>query len=298
MKPLQKIKISLLLMVAITMLHGRSISQDTAIKAEPAIRLGYFVNNKGIPFLQVESLLKKGKKFEVLPAGQMKIYLDSMGAGNLLNELNTGKTGKVRVVVPASFQSIWNNSPKHNFIAILKNKPGQEDITESLEITKARMSIDTTTMDGARTISVKILYNNQGEWLPAKDVEVKVGALRAGGLLTAGEESYTTDSTGMVQAAFTRDSLPGDTLGNIVIAARVEDNDTYGNLLVEKTVPWGRPTKIDLTFFDKRTLWSTAFRAPGWLLFMAYSIAIIVWGTLIYLITQIVKIKRLGVRSQ
>jgi hypothetical protein len=298
MKPLQKIKISLLLVVAIIMLHGRSISQDTAIKAEPAIRLGYFVNNKGIPFLQVESLLKKGKKFEVLPGGQMKIYLDSMGAGNLLNDLNTGKTGKVRIPVPASFQSKWNNSSKHNFIAILENKSGEEDITESLEITKARMIIDTTTVDGAPTISVKILYNSQGEWLPAKDVEVKVGALRAGGLLTAGEESYTTDSTGMVQAAFTRDSLPGDTLGNIVIAARVEDNDNYGNLLVEKTVPWGRPTKIDLTFFDKRTLWSTAFRAPGWLLLMAYSIAIIVWGTLIYLIIQIVKIKRLGVRAQ
>jgi hypothetical protein len=101
----------------------------------------------------------------------------------------------------------------------------------------------------------------------------------------------------MVHAAFTRDSLPGDTLGNIVIAARIEDNDTYGNLLVEKNVPWGSPTKIDLTFFDKRALWSTAFRAPAWLLFMAYSIAIIVWGTIIYLVFQIVKIKRLGVRS-
>jgi hypothetical protein len=298
MKPLQKIKISLLLMLAITMLHGRSISQDTAIKAEPAIRLGYFVNNKGIPFLQVESLLKKGKKFEVLPGGQMKIYLDSIGTANLLNEFNSGKTGKTRLFLPAAFQAVWNNSAKHNFIAVMKNKPGEEDITESLEITKARISIDTTTTDGARTINVKVLYKNGSEWLPAKDVELKVGALRAGGLLTAGEESYTTDSTGMVQAAFTRDSLPGDTLGNIVIAARVEDNDTYGNLLVEKIVPWGRPTKIDLTFFDKRTLWSTAFRAPGWLLLMAYSIAIIVWGTLIYLVTQIVKIKRLGVRSQ
>lgn len=298
MKPLKKIQISLLLLLFSAILHGPCLSQDTAIKAEPAIRLGYFVNSKGIPFLKVESLFKKGKKFEAMPNGQMKIYIDSVGPGTLLNEINTGKTGNARVVMPASFQSLWNNSSKHNFIAVLKNKPGEEDITESLEITKTRMSIDTSTVDGARTINVQLLYNEGGEWLPAKDVEVKVGVQRSGGLLSAGEESYTTDSTGNLQSTFTVDSLPGDTLGNIVIAARVEDNDSYGNLLIEKTVPWGIPTKIDLTFFEKRALWSTAFRAPGWLLFMAYSIAIIVWGTLIYLVTQIVKIKRLGVRSQ
>lgn len=298
MKPLKKIQISLLLVIAIAMVHGRCLSQDTAIKAEPAIRLAYFVNSKGIPYLQVESLLKKGKKFEALTGGQMKIYLDSMGTGNMLSEVNTGKTGKSWVVMPASFQTIWNKSPKHSFIAVLKNKPGEEDVTESLEITKAVMKIDTASEDGARSISVRVLYNDGTGWLPARDVEVKVGVQRAGGFLSAGEESYTTDSTGTLQAAFTVDSLPGDTLGNIVIAARMEDNETYGNLLVEKTVPWGKPTKIDLTFFDKRALWSTAFRAPGWLLFMAYSIAIIVWGTLIYLVMQIVKIKRLGVRAQ
>ena len=297
MKPLQKIKISLLLIIAVAVLHGRSLSQDTAIKAEPAIRLGYFVNSKGIPHLQVESLLKKGKKFEALAGGQIKIYLDNVGDSNLLNDVNTGKTGKTWVVIPSTFQTIWNGSAKHNFIAVLKNK-GEEDITESLEITKALMTIDTTVEDGVRNISVKVVYNDGSSWLPAKGIEVKVGVQRSGGLLTSGEESYTTDSTGMLQAAFTRDSLPGDTLGNIVIAAKIEDNDMYGNLLVEKTVQWGKPTKIDLTFFDKRALWSTAFRAPGWLLFMAYSIAIIVWGTLIYLVTQIVKIKRLGVRAQ
>jgi hypothetical protein len=119
-----------------------------------------------------------------------------------------------------------------------------------------------------------------------------------GGILPAGdEETYTTDSTGSVTAEFKKDSLPGDEKGNIVLAAKVEDNDLFGNLLVEKKAPWGIATKPDKNFFDQRTLWSTRFRTPIWLLFMAYSIVIGVWGTIIFLVFQIVKIKKLGITS-
>ena len=46
--------------------------------------------------------------------------------------------------------------------------------------------------------------------------------------------------------------------------------------------------------FDQRKLWATKFRTPLWLLFMAYSIVIGVWGTIIYLVLQIIRIKRIG----
>ena len=80
-----------------------------------------------------------------------------------------------------------------------------------------------------------------------------------------------------------------------MLVAKVEDNEQYGNLIIEKTVPWGIATRVDNSFFNQRTLWSTRFRTPWWLLFMAYSIVIAVWGTIIYLVLQIVKIKKLGV---
>ena len=134
-----------------------------------------------------------------------------------------------------------------------------------------------------------------GDWVPAKDVEMKVGVARSGGILSAGdEETYTTDSTGTVNAEFKKDSLPGDQKGNIALVAKVEDNDQYGNLLVEKTVPWGVALKPEKNFFDQRTLWTAQFRTPLWLMFMAYSIVIGVWGTIIYLISQLFKIKKLG----
>ena len=135
--------------------------------------------------------------------------------------------------------------------------------------------------------------NNQ--WVPAKDVEMKIGIERLGGILSAGDEqTYTTDSTGTATSEFKKDSLPGDQQGNFMLIAKVEDNDELGNLIVEKKVPWGVAMKPDNNFFAQRTLWSTRFRTPIWLLFMAYSIVIGVWGTIIYLVVQLVKISKLG----
>ena len=133
-----------------------------------------------------------------------------------------------------------------------------------------------------------------GEWVPAKDVELKIAVKRALGNLPIGdEETYTTDSTGSVTAEFERDSLLGDSKGNFILIARTEDNENFGNLFAEKIVNWGRPPVIDDSF-NHRSLWATSTKTPIWLLVLAYSIIAGVWGTIIYLIFQMIRIRRLG----
>jgi hypothetical protein len=126
-------------------------------------------------------------------------------------------------------------------------------------------------------------------------VEVKIMVKRLLGDLPIGdEESYTTDLTGQVTAEFKRDSLPGDKNGNLILLAKTEDNDLYGNLLIEKTCKWGKPLEDNNDEFNSRTLWGTRNKTPFWLLGIAYSIIIGVWSVIIFLVVQIFKIKRLG----
>ena len=87
--------------------------------------------------------------------------------------------------------------------------------------------------------------------------------------------------------------MPGDEKGNLILVARVEDNDSYGNLVVERSVPWGVAVKAEQNFWH-RTLWSTGNRAPIWLLFIALAIIIGVWGSIIYLVKQLFKVKKMG----
>src|SRR5674476_473551 len=129
----------------------------------------------------------------------------------------------------------------------------------------------------------------------AGDVEMRVGIKRMVGILSAGDEAtYTTDSTVSVTVELKKDSMPGDLKGNIVLAVKVDDNDELGNLREEKSVPWGIATKVNNTFFEERTLWTTRFRTPYWLLLTVYSITIGIWGTLIYLVFRLIKIGKLG----
>ena len=175
--------------------------------------------------------------------------------------VTTDKNGKAKSFLPPSLKAAWEASPLHKFIAVATGK--EEETTAELEIIKSKIKIDTAIEEGTRRITVQVMKYENSEWVPANEVEMKVGIQRLGGILSAGdEETYTTDSSGTVNVELTKDSLPGDEKGNMVLVAKVEDNDQYGNLLVQKTVPWGVALKTDKSFFDQRTLWTTRFRTP------------------------------------
>jgi hypothetical protein len=270
------------------------VAQDSSV-AEPSVNLRYFVNNNSTQYLLVQSRSKIGKKFKPLPRQVVQLYLDSNNAAYLITKTYTDEDGLAKVIIPPSLKDQWNSSAQHQFIGVLEASSKEDERTTSLDITKAKMEIDTSTTDSVHTINVNVKFFQNNDWVPAKEVEMKVGINRSGSILSAGdEETYTTDSSGTLSVELKKNNLPGDQQGNLVLNAKVEDNDKYGNLLVEKIVPWGVPVKYDNKFFDQRTLWSTRYRTPLWLLFMAYGIMIAVWGTLIYLVVQIIRIKKLG----
>ena len=282
-----------LLLPCLAVLFANGVAgQGDSIVSKELVKLKYFNDNNSVQFLILENTRKTGKKIEPLANKTFHIFLDSNKTERLIAKVITDKKGKAKAFLPPSLKTAWEANPLHKFIAM---EEGKEDDAVELEITKAKINIDTISENGARSIIVRVKKFENGAWIPANEVEMKVGIQRHGGILSAGdEEVYTTDSSGTVTAELKKDSLPGDMQGNIILAAKVEDNDLFGNMLIEKTVPWGVAVKSDGSFFDKRSLWSTRIRTPLWLLFMAYSIVIGVWGTIFYLVFQIIKIKKIG----
>lgn len=269
-------------------------AQDSIAK-QPLLDVMYFSYNNNIPYVQVLARLKQGRKFDPVKGVTLKVYLDSISSSMLMTDKAvTDETGKADAAVPPSLQKEWNASAKHKFIAEASGVKEFEEAKAETEITKARLLIDTATGSETKNIIASFVALEDGNWIPVKDVEVKIMIKRLGGNLTVGDEAtYTTDSSGTVTAEFKRDSIPGDANGNIVLIAKVEENDNYGNLSIEKTAKWGAPLTYYNTF-NERSLFATRNKTPIWLLFMAYFIIGIVWGTLIYLVFQIFKIKKLG----
>ena len=294
MKKMKKNKFIYLLIPCLCILLTNQVAaQEDSVVTEEVVKLKYYAENNSIQYLVMENLLKTGKKTQPLKNKIFQLYLDSISTENFIAKVTTDNSGKAKSFIPVSLKANWELVPVHKFIAVAAGK--EEETPAELIITKAKIKIDTASAEGIRSITVQVMKYENDEWMPAKDVEMKVGIQRHSSILTAGEEeTYTTDSSGIVIVVLTKDSMPGDQKGNVLLIAQVEDNDQFGNLLIEKTVPWGISVTPDSNFFNQRTLWSSRFKTPIWLLLMAYSIVFGVWGTIIYLVTRIIKINKLG----
>ncbi len=269
-----------------TLVNAQAASNETAI-----LKLHYFNINNNVQYLLLESSTKKNKVFTPQKNILYKVYLDTVSNSNLISSIKTNDAGKAKMFFPPYLKSHWDKSSTHMFIVM----KGDEEVLTDYYITKARLEIDTTTIDEIKNITVKVSKEDNGKLFPVPDVEMKVGIQRLVGVLSGGdEETYTSDSSGVVTVPFTKINMPGDSLGNLILVAKIEDNETLGNITVEKKAKWGVPMVLSEDFFSKRELWSTRFRSPYWLLFMAYAIIIGVYSTLIYLIVQLVKTIKIG----
>ncbi len=291
-------KIIIAIFAALLALPFCSWSQDSS-KKELVLNVSYYMNSNKALYVMTSAKTKVAKKFIPVSGVNISLFLDNDSSAYLLGKVTTDKDGLGKAIIPPALKAAWDLSPKHTFKAVSEASKDFDAADAEASITKSKITIDTLADGDVKTVIVKVASFNGTEWIPMKAVEMKVGISRsAGAILSAGDEAtYTTDSTGTAAVEFKKANLPGDEKGNIVLTARVEDNEELGNLTAEKIVPWGAALKSDNSFFNQRTLWSTRFRTPFWLLLMAYSIVIGVWGTIIYLALQIIKIKKIGVNS-
>lgn len=287
---------SLLLLLCWLTASNKTSAQDDSTKPELSVNIHHFVINNNFQYLLVETKIKLNSKWQPLKRQVLQLYLDSNSAENLITKVMTDSDGKAKALIPPRLKPLWDADATHKFIAMTEGTSKEEETTTESEITKARILIDTSGAEGVRTVVAQVARLENNNWLPVKDVDVKIGVKRLGGDLKIGdEETYTTDSSGQVAGEFKLDSLPGDSKGDIILIAKVEDNEHLGSLSIVKTVPWGRISKHVTDFgFSQRSLWAARGKAPIWLMLMAYSIIVGVWSVIVYLIFRLVKIRRLG----
>ena len=297
MKDMRNIK-SLLLFVCLLVASYNGAAQNDSTKPELSVNIHHLVINNSFQYLLVETKRKVGSKWQPLKRQVLQLYLDSSKPENLIAKVMTDSNGKAKALIPPRLKPLWDAYPTHKFIAVTEGTFKEEETTTESEITRAKILIDTSSIDTTRTVNVQVMKFENDSWLPVKDVDVKIGVRRLGGDLKIGdEETYTTDSLGQVSGEFKLANLPGDAKGNLILIARVEDNDQLGSLSIDKTVPWGKiykPVGVSDFGFGHRSLWAARGKAPIWLMIMAYSIVAGVWGVIFYLIFRIVKISKLG----
>jgi hypothetical protein len=289
---MKNIKYTALTFVGAALIAGISFAQVE--KNKLILSLGYYNDNNKMQYLKVDTKSKINGKFTPVGGINVKFYISSETPEHLLGSAMTDNNGKASLMIPAAAKSEWDKSPKPAFLAATDSSGSYDAANASFDLTKARIKLDTA--EGKKITA--ILVEQQGtNWVPVKGVDMKIGIKRLGGDLNVAETpTVTTDSLGMASADFKLVNLPGDSAGNLVLIARVEDNDTYGSLTTERIVPWGTVTTW-VSDYNKRSLFARAHRPPYWLLWMATSITLTVWLVMFYLFFQIRKLKKLGAQA-
>ena len=259
-------------------------------KGDLSIAINYFVKNNQVPYLTVVVKTKVDGRFQFVSGIPLNLFLDKDSIGTRIGKVITNEKGEATAYIPLSVKKEWASSVKHTFLTTFDGNKKYDAAKADLTVGKAKILISTDD----KTITATVLEMKDTAWTPVKGVDVILAMKRMDGDLLINETpTFTTDSTGKASGDFKRDKIHGDANGNITLVAKVVDNDQYGNLSIEKTVNWGAKF-VPVNTFNERTLFATRSKAPIWLELIAYSIIFAVWGTLILLVLNLVKIKKMG----
>ncbi len=121
---------------------------------------------------------------------------------------------------------------------------------------------------------------------PMLDVVVKAYVNSSFGKFLLGKD--TCNNLGI--AYFDVDSkLPGDENGNLQVIVKASKG--YGSAKVNQTMAMVEPV-THVSIIEGRHLWSAANKAPYWLIFTFVSMIIGIWGTIIYIVIGLSKLKK------
>ena len=133
-------------------------------------------------------------------------------------------------------------------------------------------------------------YSSDSLGKPIAELDLYFFVQRTFSQLPIGDYFNTTNENGEVRIEYPYD-LPGDSAGNVIIIARIEEDDRFEGAEVSKITNFGIPYYIDHRA-NKRSLTAASANAPISLLLLVNGIILAVWGIIIYIITQIYRINR------
>ena len=153
---------------------------------------------------------------------------------------------------------------------------------------EAKLTISFTQIDSVNVCKALVTSDEKG----VKDVSVKLFVHRLFGLLPVGE-AVSTDENGIAIFKFPSD-IPAESNGKLSVIAKVEDDDNYGSLDAKGEINWGIVKNLSGSEKMERSLSASRERAPIYFMVTSDLIILGIWGTLIYIVFQVFKIKRIS----
>lgn len=257
-------------------------------KIDPRISISYFKSGDDVPTIKVKVKKRVERRYYPLQGGMISVYFNTLLERNKIGVLTTDEKGEGAVEMPVNLMEEWHKKDTLEFIAVMTETDSTNSADDNLTIYKSQLSVK---VSQDSTLTAILEQKSDSGWIHVEGVQVKFFIKTDFGKLFLADDYMETNERGSISLAFDR-KISGDKDGKLTIGAMVEDHDDFGNIFEYKVVRWGLPQVKASSSFDERNLWSTRDKTPFWLLIVANTFFISVWGVIIYLIILLRKLTK------
>jgi hypothetical protein len=266
--------------------HTDCFAQNTP-KIDPYMLFTYLKDTDSRKILQV-------KMTNITQTGEVPLAGLTIGFHNNENFLGTSVTdesGSASYAINDSLQLFKNEDGSWPFTAVFEGDSLTVETSGELSIYDVDIVMELSEEEGERFVTLHASVPSADGPVPVNGEEIGVYVPRMFSLLPV--STGLLDETGTFRARFPY-NIPGDSLGNLTVIGRFNDNYFYGNVEKREEAMWGtRALKTPPVY---RSLWSTL--APKWMVVTLAIMLLGVWSQYALVLINLFRIKRNSLKKQ
>ena len=227
------------------------------------------------------------KRVNIIDA-PLSVYIVDETKKELLGTVKTSHSGKAVLNVNPDKTLPKGKDGNYTFEIRFDGKDKIGSASKTIQVQDAFLEMSFSEKDSVNNVVVRVVsVNDKGENATIRGVPVEFYIKRLFCLYRFG--GMKSDSTGLCTVEFPK-NMPGDTIGNVIVVAKILENDTYGTVETIRTFPHGKRLNIEQK--AKRGLGDTD--APLWMVYTLLVLLSGVWCHVIYVISLVVRINLIG----
>jgi len=298
---MKKIKIAYFLwMVTILMLLVPTLSAQKDNEPEEVSSVGTYLNfstlyssNDSVE-LSAKLSIRRGRTFIELQNAPVTFSVFN-GTEHLdLGEVVTDSTGFARLTIPLTPFLPADDEGLISYQADFQGTDKYDASSEVFMSKPASLKVSFFEEDSIKYIRVTgMQFNPSWEMEPIAEESVYLFVPSLFRPLPIGDIWLDEEGTGFVDFPPT---IIGDSTGQILVIARIDEHDLYGFVKGEAWSSWAIPKYFLAEEKPTRTLWTPI--APLWMIITLIILLAGVWGHYIYAIIELVTIKRIAKENE
>jgi len=266
--------------------------KDSITEITPSITFTYLNSNDTI-ILTANIFDKKEQGVFAIKNAVIEFSASGDKETRNLGQAKADEEGNATLKLPIATAIPQDKDGKTIYTAKFNGKGKFQPAMETFSAKLARITVNFSKEDSLHFILITATQvDRKGTAKPIQKEKVIVYVPRLFTLLKIGETDLDEAGTGKVEYT---GKLVGDSLGNIMILARIEENDMFGNVQGQSSISWGIPKQYYLAERPTRELWTPI--APIWMIVTLITMLTGVWAHYIYAVIQLIKIKQISKKN-